>query len=371
MSCTQSVLYIRKTLSLLGIQGVQSFNQNRYNKNPMVGLKYNFSPCMDVEWDTMGSAWEKICVWNDDIGMEALDFCRKGLNGRVLFAIADDDATLERYGWEKGSRRIYVTDLVDVQKGDIVGIVLVGPLFPEKRPQFAIDRVWQIEYLCGLGGVGQRLVKELIFQLVFHFECRAIVLGSIKGAEKWWKKMGWGNWVMQTRTGRIVSADPKTADMMVSTRPVNLDLLDVAFGHDDVGLLPMGYAVDPQYLSAVGQLKKNYYTLVLPLKKEVTMLKGVRAVYRNAIAESQHGLDRIHHKSTVSLKRVHPYKRTYDKFSVIPNQVDTLIQDVTLFRERIDDINESIDQKRNTIRSWRLCHTFLSDSDTTLQPLVV
>lgn len=336
----------------------------------MVSLKYKFSPCGDVEWDTVVKpAWQKICIWNDNLGMTAFDRCRERLNGHVLLAIADDDAILKRY--ESRKYQIHATDFVDVKKGDIVGIVLVGPLFPQELPRRAIDRVWEIDYLCGLGGVGQRLVKELIFQLVFHFECRAIVLGSIKGAEKWWKKMGWGNWVMQTRTGRIVSADPRTADMMVSTRPVNLDLLDVAFGHDDVGLLPMGYAVDPKYLSAVGQLKKNYYTLVLPLKKEVTMLKGVRAVYRNAIAESQHGLGRIHHKSTVSLKRVHPYKRTYDKFSVIPNQVDTLIQDVTLFRERIDDINESIDQKRNTIRSWRLCHTLLSDSDTTLQPLVV
>ena len=163
-----------------------------------------------------------------------------------------------------------------------------------------------------------------------------------------------------------MSADTVDA-LLLSSNPVNMDLLDVANEHCEENLTPMGYAVDPKYLSAVGQLKKNYYTLVLPLKKEVTMLKGVRAVYRNAIAESQHGLDRIHHKSTESLKRVHPYKRTYDKFSVIPNQVDTLIQDVTLFRERIDDINESIDQKRNTIRSWRLCHTFLSDFGQTIR----
>ena len=324
----------------------------------MVGLKYNFSPCMDVEWDTMGSAWEKICVWNDDIGMEALDFCRKGLNGRVLFAIADDDATLERYGWEKGSRRIHVTDLVDVQKGDIVGIVFVGPLFPEKRPQFAIDRVWQIEYLCGLGGVGQRLVKELIFQLVFHFECRAIVLGSIEGAKNWWKKMGWGdNWVMQTGTGRIVSADTVDA-LLLSSNPVNMDLLDVANEHWEENLTPMGYAVDPKYLSAVRELKKEYYTLVFPLKDEVAILKSRRRVYRNAMAES----GRIRHETPVSSKRIHPYKS-----NVTTDQADPLVQeDVTLFKNRIEAITESIDQKRSTIRSWRLCHTLLPD--TTVQP---
>ena len=56
---------------------------------------------------------------------------------------------------------------------------------------------------------------------------------------------------------------------------------------------------------------------------------------------------------------MHPDKQTHDKFNVIPDPVDTLAQDVTLFDKRIKDINESIDQKRNTIRSWRLCHTLL------------
>ena len=67
-----------------------------------------------------------------------------------------------------------------------------------------------------------------------------------------------------------------------------MDLLDAAIGNDDAGLLPMGYSIDPHYLSAVGRLKKNYYTLVLPLKTEVTRMKGVREVYRNAITGLRH-----------------------------------------------------------------------------------